>query len=259
VPRAHVAGTRRTWGSEVSAVGAQTNWFGSLWQPGGVARGDIAGGITAAVVLLAVEGAYGLVAFSNLGPEQAQLGFVLGVFAAALSSIVTVLMGARGPMLSGSSSALTLLFATLIGALALDPRSLGANGFPHPPLVLAFAALAVVLAGFLQLLLGITRMAGLIRYVPYPVHAGYMNGTAILMVGAMMPNILGLEPGTSVAMWQDMKPLAPIVAIVAFLIAIKPPAWSRRIPAYMTALAVATALHHVLSLTSAAAHRGAAS
>jgi SulP family sulfate permease len=244
------------WGSEVSAVGAQASWFGSLWQPGGVARGDIAGGITAAVVLLAVEGAYGLVAFSQLGPEQVQIGFMLGVFAAAVSSIVTVMAGARGPMLSGSSSALSLLFATLIGALALDPRSIGANGFPHAPLVLAFAALAVVLAGVLQLLLGVTRMAGLIRYVPYPVHAGYMNGTAILMVGAMLPNILGLEPGTSVAAWQEMKPLASIVAAVAFLIAIKSPAWSRRVPAYMMALLAATVLHHVLSLTPAAGALG---
>ena len=156
----------------MSAGSAQGGWWGSLWQPGGAARGDIAGGITAAVVLLAIEGAYGLVAFSGLGPEQARLGFVLGVFAAAVSSIVVVLAGARGPMLSGSSSALSLLFATLIATLALDPRSLGPNGFPFPPMVLAFAALAVVLAGLLQLLLGMFRMAGLIRYVPYPVHAG---------------------------------------------------------------------------------------
>ncbi|MGZ8273273.1 MAG: SLC26A/SulP transporter family protein [Burkholderiaceae bacterium] len=235
----------------MSAVDAQVSWLGSLWRRGGVARGDIAGGITAAVVLLAVEGAYGLVAFSRLGPEQAQLGFVLGVFAAAVSSIVTVVTGARGPMLSGSSAALALLFATLIGTLALDPRSLGPNGFPFAPLVLAFAALAVVLAGFLQLLLGVTRMAGLIRYVPYPVHAGYMNGTAILLVGAMLPNILGLQPGLAVGAWQDMKPLAPIVAMVAFLVAIRPPSWTRRIPAYMTAIAAATLLHHVLSLTPA--------
>ena len=235
----------------MSAVGAQASWLGSLWQRGGVARGDIAGGITAAVVLLAVEGAYGLVAFSKLGPEQAQIGFMLGVFAAAVSSIVTVLFGARGPMLSGSSSALSLLFATLIGALALDPRSLGPNGFPFAPLVLAFAALTVVLAGLLQLVLGVTRMAGLIRYVPYPVHAGYMNGTAILMIGAMLPNILGLQAGASLAAWHEMKPLAPIVALVAFLFAIKPPAWTRRVPAYMTAIAAATLLHHVLSLTPA--------
>ena len=206
----------------MSAVSAQGGWWGSLRQRGGAARGDIAGGLTAAVVLLAIEGAYGLVAFSKFGPEQAQIGFMVGVFAAAVSSIVTVLAGARGPMLSGSSSALSLLFATLVATLAMDPRSLGPNGYPFPPLVLAFVALAVVLAGFLQLLLGVFRMARLIRYVPYPVHAGYMNGTAILMIGAMMPNILGLPIGTGITALQSVKPVAFLIALVAFLIAVRP-------------------------------------
>ena len=30
---------------------------------------DVAGGLTAAVVLLAIEGSYGLIAFARLGPE----------------------------------------------------------------------------------------------------------------------------------------------------------------------------------------------
>jgi sulfate permease, SulP family len=240
----------------VSAVNAQGGWWGSLWQPGGTARGDVAGGITAAVVLLAIEGAYGLVAFSKFGPDEIHIGFMVGVFAAAVSSIVTVLAGARGPMLSGSSSALTLLFATMTATLALDPRSIGPNGYPFPPLVLAFVALAVVLAGVLQLLLGIFNMARLIRYVPYPVHAGYMNGTAVLMIGAMTPNFLGLPVGASITAWHEMRPLAAVIALVAFLIAVRPPAWSRRVPAYLAALGVATLLHHLLALTPADAWLG---
>lgn len=234
-----------------SAVGTPVGWWGSLLKRGGVARGDIAGGFTAAIVLLAIEGSYGLVAFAKLGPEQAQLGFVLGVFAAAVAGIVTVLAGARGPMLSGSSAALALLVATLIGTLALDDRSVGPDGYPFPPLVLAFVAMAVVLAGFFQLLLGVTRLGGLVRYVPYPVHAGYMNGTAVLMLGAMLPNVLGLAPGVPATAWQQMKPLAPFITVVAFLIAVKPPTWTRRVPAYLLALGVATALHHALAATPA--------
>jgi sulfate permease, SulP family len=235
----------------VVAVAARVGWWGSLLHSGGIARGDIVGGFTAAVVLLAIEGSYGLVAFANLGPEQGQIGFVLGVFAAAVAGIVTVLAGARGPMLSGSSAALAVLVATLIGTLALDPRSLGANGYPYAPLVLAFVAMTVILAGSMQLLLGVTRLGGLVRYVPYPVHAGYMNGTAVLMFGAMLPYVLGLPSGSPAALWREMQPLAPLITLVAFLIAIRPPSWSRRMPAYMTALAAATLLHHGLALTPA--------
>ena len=63
----------------MSQVAAWSNWWKSLFQSRGVARGDLAGGLTAAVVLLAIEGSYGLVAFARLGPEQAQIGFVLGI------------------------------------------------------------------------------------------------------------------------------------------------------------------------------------
>ena len=70
----------------MSQVAARSSWWKSLFQSHGVARGDIAGGLTAAVVLLAIEGSYGLIAYSRLGPEQAPLGFVLGVCSAALVS-----------------------------------------------------------------------------------------------------------------------------------------------------------------------------
>ena len=52
----------------MSQVAARSSWWRSLFQGHGVARGDIAGGLTAAVVLLSIEGSYGLVAFARLGP-----------------------------------------------------------------------------------------------------------------------------------------------------------------------------------------------
>ena len=67
----------------MSQVAARSSWWRSLFHSNGVARGDVAGGLTAAVVLLAIEGSYGLIAYSRLGPEQAQLGFVLGVHGCA--------------------------------------------------------------------------------------------------------------------------------------------------------------------------------
>jgi hypothetical protein len=67
----------------MSAVGAAAQWARTLGQPGGTARGDLAGGLTAALVLPAIEGSYGLLAFAPLGAEHAPLGFLLGAFAAA--------------------------------------------------------------------------------------------------------------------------------------------------------------------------------
>ena len=164
----------------------RSSWLGSLLQHRGIARGDLAGGLTAALVLPAIEGSYGLVAFAPLGAEHASYGFLLGACTAAVACIVSVLAGGRGPMLSGSSAALALLLASMIGWLAADPRFLGADGRPVLPMLLAFTSLGLVLAGVMQAVVARLKLGGLVRYVPYPVHAGYMNGTAVLMLGAML-------------------------------------------------------------------------
>jgi SulP family sulfate permease len=252
--RAHLTTTDQV--QPVSSAEDGRHGFSAWLHRAGAVRGDVVGGLTAAVVLLAVEGSYGLVAFDKLGPGPAQLGFVLTVFAAAISAIVTVAAGARGPMLSGSSAALALLVSSLIAVLATDRNFVGVDGSPLASLVMGFVGLAVVLSGAIQALAAALGLGGLVRYVPYPVHAGYMNGTAILMTFAMLPHLLGLPPGRGLVLWQQAQPLAPVVGLAAFLLAIKPPAWTRRVPAYMVALASATFLHHLLAFTPAGAWLG---
>ena len=127
---------------------------------------------------------------------------------------MTAAVGGRGPLLSGSSAALALLVPVLIGGLVVDPRFVAADGQPILQLLLAFIAFGVILAGVMQVLLAASRLGGLVRYVPYPVHAGYMNGVAVLMVMAMLPHLLGLPLGQSAADWRNAQPLAPVVALV---------------------------------------------
>ncbi len=233
----------------MSAVSAASQWGRTLAQPGGIARGDLAGGLTAALVLPAIEGSYGLLAFAPLGPEHAPIGFLLGAFAAAIASLVSLAAGGRGPLLCGSSAALALLLASLISWLIQDPYFLGADGQPFLPRVLAFVALGVTLAGLMQILLGRLKLGGLVRYVPYPVHAGYMNGVAVLMLVAVLPFVLGLSASAGLPAWRDTRPLAPLIALTALWVALKPPAWTGRVPPYLLALLVATALHHLLAAT----------
>jgi SulP family sulfate permease len=239
-----------------SHTGAQQSWWRSLLQRGGVARGDIAGGLTAAIVLPAIEGSYGLVAFGPLGADHVQLAFLLGAVTAAIASIATAAFG-RGPLLSGSSGALAVLTASLITALVADSHFLGADGQPFVPFVLAYVAAGVVLAGVLQALLAALKLGGLVYFIPFPVHAGYINGSAVLMVGAMIPHVLGLSTlhGHQVD-WQSFSWLAPAIALSALVIALRPPAWTRAIPPYLTALLTATGLHHLLALTPLAGGLG---
>ena len=240
----------------MSGAVARPNWWATLFKRHGVARGDIAGGVTAALVLPAIEGSYGLLAFAGLGPDQAALGFLLGACCAAVACIVSAVAGGRGPMLSGSSAALALLLASLFGWLKSHPQFLGADGRPFMPLLLAFAAFGLVIAGAMQVVLAKLKLGGLVRYVPYPVHAGYMNGVAVVMIGAMLPHLLGLPLGATVAQWRDAHLLAFPIAAVALVLALRAPRWTHHIPPYLTALVIATLLHHLLALTPLASGLG---
>jgi SulP family sulfate permease len=233
----------------MKALSGHLEWCKSLMRKGGLARGDLAGGLTAALVLPTIEGGYGLIAFAPLGPEQSQIGFLLGATSAAVATIVTLLFGGRGPQLSGSSAALALLLPALFAVLLADPRFLTADGRASMPLLLAFASFGVALAGLFQVGLASLKLSGLARYVPYPVHAGYMNGAAVLIIGAMVPHILGMPVARAGPDPGLIQPLAPIVALTAAWTALRAPAWTRRIPPYLTALLAATGLHHLLALT----------
>jgi SulP family sulfate permease len=233
----------------MDALRAHLGWWRSLLRQGGAARGDLAGALTVALVLPTIEGGYGLIAFAPLGPEQAQVGFLLGALAAAVASVVTFIAGARGPQLSGSGAALALLLPALFATLLSDPRFLAPDGRPAIASLVGFAALGVALAGLLQIGLAALKLSGLARYVPYPVHAGYMNGAAVLMIGAMLPHFLGL-PTSAVTFDPGLAhPLAPVVALAALVVALRPPPWTRRVPPYLAALLAATLLHHALALT----------
>nr|MCU0952248.1 SulP family inorganic anion transporter [Burkholderiaceae bacterium] len=240
----------------MSATASSTGWWRSLGERGGIARGDVAGGFTAALVLPAIEGSYGLVAFAPLGPAHAPLGFLLGACTAAVATLMALAAGARGPLLTGSSAALSLLLASLIEWLIADPRFIGADGRPLVPLVIAFTGLAVATAGLLQMLLARTQLGALVRYVPYPVHAGYMNGVAVLMVGTILPYLLGMPSLQTQIAWSAIKPGGLLIGLVALAIAIRPPAFTRRLPPYLTALLAATLLHHLLAATPLAAWLG---
>ena len=45
-----------------------------------------------------------------------------------------------------------------------------------------------------QVAIAAAGLGAAIRYVPYPVHAGFMNAVAVLIALAMLPHALGIAP-----------------------------------------------------------------
>src|SRR3990167_5302790 len=74
---------------------------------------------------------------------------------------------------------------------------------PDADQVLALIAVIALAAGALQLLFAAVGGGQLIKYIPYPVVAGYLSGVGVLIVLSQMPKLFGFPEGTG--LWAGVS------------------------------------------------------
>ena len=156
-------------------------------------RGDFLGALSAALVGVPQSIAYGLIAVSALGPDWAGIGALAGLFGSAVAGLLTVLLGGNPVNIVGPRAGTLLVFAALIG------RFLHLPGM-EPVEAVALGCLAVALAGLIQLGLGLTRLGRLADFIPYPVIAGFMNGSGLLIAVSQIRPLFG-QPPAAILLW----------------------------------------------------------
>lgn len=124
-------------------------------------RTEILAGLTVALALVPEAVAFALIA--GLDP-------LIGLYAAFVMGLVTSIFGGRPGMISGATGAV----AVVIAALAIM----------HGP---EYIFACVILAGILQLIAGVLRLGKLMRLVPHSVVFGFVNGLAIVIFSAQLP------------------------------------------------------------------------
>lgn len=135
-------------------------------------RGDLFGGVTAAVIALPMALAFGVA--SGAGAEAGLYGAILvGLFAALFGGSPTLISEPTGPM--------TVVFTAVIAKLiASDP----VNG-------MAMAFTVVIMAGVFQILFGIMRLGKYVTLMPYTVISGFMSGIGIILIILQLGPLLG--------------------------------------------------------------------
>ena len=146
------------------------------------ARGDLLGGVTAAVVSLPLALTFGVA--SGAGAEAGLYGAILiGLFAALFGGTSTLISEPTGPM----TVVMTAVVSSLIAA---NPE----NG-------LAMAFTVVILAGIFQIAFGFMRLGKYITLMPYSVVSGFMSGIGVILILMQLAPALGQQapPGGVVA------------------------------------------------------------
>jgi MFS superfamily sulfate permease-like transporter/CRP-like cAMP-binding protein len=156
--------------------------------------GELRGGVTAAVVSLGILLPLGLLSFAALGMEGVGIGVRAAFATAIFGGLVTIVVGGARIPGSNPKTSTSLIFAGFVVSLVADPQLYGAGGNGLGTLLL-LTSLCVGLAGLLQVGYGLLRLGSLVKFVPLPVVAGFMDGVAILIAVSQARPLLGL-PGT---------------------------------------------------------------
>ena len=155
-------------------------------------RGDLFGGITAGIVALPLALAFGV--SSGLGPSA-------GLYGAIFISFFAALFGGTNTQISGPTAPMTAVSMVVIaGIVALNDGDLEKA---LPAILLVF-----LLAGLMQIGLGLLGIGKYIRYIPYPVVSGFMTAIGvIILVTQILPSI-GYYPKDDTAFVAGFKPEA---------------------------------------------------
>ena len=199
-------------------------------------RGDLFGGLTAAVVALPLALAFGVA--SGVGPIAGLHGAIaVGFFAAVFGGTPAQVSGPTGPM--------TVVMAAVVAQYADN-------------LTEAFAIVA--LGGAFQVVFGLMRVGRFVAYTPYSVVSGFMSGIGVIIIVIQTLPFFGLATATggplgTIRMWPAIATALnwQALAIAAISLAIMV-TWPKRlaamVPPPLAAITVGT-LMSVLFLSGA--------
>ncbi|PSN18366.1 sodium-independent anion transporter [filamentous cyanobacterium CCP5] len=200
-------------------------------------RGDLFGGVTAAVIALPMALAFGVA--SGAGAAAGLWGAVLvGFFAALFGGTPTLISEPTGPMT-------VVMTAVIANLTAANPE----NG-------MAMAFTVVMMAGIFQMIFGALRLGKYVTMMPYTVISGFMSGIGVILVILQLAPFLGQASpkggvvGTLRAVPEllaNIQPAETLLAAVAVgIIWFMPSKLKRIVPPQLVALIVGTVLSVVL-------------
>ena len=187
---------------------------------------DLIAGVTVGIVALPLAMAF---AIASGVPPQA------GIFTAVIAGLLVSSLGGTKVSIGGPTGAFIVI---LYGIYA----KYGAENL----------AICTIMAGAMLLIMGFARLGTMIKYIPYPVTAGFTSGIAVLIFSTQIKDFGGLTVDKVPSeFFQKMKVLIEnagsfqwptlLMAVASLgIIRFWPGKWQRRVPGSIVALVLAT-------------------
>ena len=194
---------------------------------------DLLAGLTVGVIALPLAMAFAIA--SGLPPER-------GLFTAIVAGFMISALGGSRVQIGGPTGA----FVVIVSGVAVQ--------FGYTGLVWA----TILAAGFL-IALGVARMGGLIKFIPFPVTTGFTSGIAVVIFSTQVKDLLGLRmeevPAEFLEKWWaylqhlgSITPAAAAVGVGTIVVIVVSRRLAPRAPAMLIGMVVATLATMALGL-----------
>jgi SulP family sulfate permease len=186
---------------------------------------DLIAGFTVGIVALPLAMAFAIA--SGVDPKA-------GLYTAIIAGFLISGLGGSKVQIGGPTGAFVAIIYGIVAQHGLD-----------------HLILCTILAGVMLLAMGFARLGNLIKFVPFPVTAGFTSGIAVLILSTQIKDFFGLEVANVpadfvqklVVLGHSFHPnwvSIVLAAVTVLIIRFWPSKLSGRIPASITALVLGT-------------------
>ncbi len=196
-------------------------------------KGDLFGGIIASIIAFPQALAFGVA--SGMGASA-------GIWGAIILSIYAGILGCNLPLISGPTGPVSIVIATVVGLCSGS--------------ITAVVSI-LVMAAIFQMIISLTPVPRMIKYVPYPVISGFLTGIGLIIIILQVAPLLG-----GVAQSSTIKALMLYPSVFSninieamllgfgtlFLLFFTPKFITRFVPAQLIALVLMTGVSYYLGL-----------
>jgi len=194
---------------------------------------DVVAGITVGFVALPLAMAFAI--SSGVSPQA-------GLYCAIVAGFLISFLGGSTTQIGGPTGAFVVVVFGIVARYGLDGLFM-----------------CTLMAGILLVILGVTGLGSLVKFIPRPVVVGFTNGIAVLIASTQIKDFFGIRvdnvPGEFVGRmlvvgrnFRSLSPAATGLAIVALLMIIFFARFVKRVPGYIVALFLGTLLVALLKL-----------
>lgn len=187
-------------------------------------KNEILSGLTVALALVPEAIAFALLA--GLSP-------LTGLYAAFSIGLITSIFGGRPGMISGATGAVAVIYVGMITVLKTKIPDISVDAIAQ------YIFATVIMAGLIQILVGVLKLGKFIRLVPHSVMFGFVNGLAIVIFMAQFDSFK-LKDENGVLQWmggQDALIMSGLVLLTMLIIWLLPKL-TKVIPSSLAAIIV---------------------